>query len=174
LTEQSGAEYYPRNWGDSSIDVTGFSGGDAVQLRTIVPAFAQAKVAMRLAPGQDSAEMAKVLEGLLRDAAPATADVNLSFDHADAAVFDPAAPPLAIAKEALEAACGTPPALVRTGGSLPVLAAFARRDIPTILSGFALAQDAFHAPDESYRLESLRLGEAAARELYARLALLGS
>ena len=29
-----------------------------------------------------------------------------------------------------------------------------------------------HAPDESYRLEALRLGEAAARELYAALATL--
>ena len=32
--------------------------------------------------------------------------------------------------------------------------------------------DAIHAPDESYRLESLRLGEAAARELYTELASL--
>ncbi|MEA2486374.1 MAG: hypothetical protein QOF16_28 [Actinomycetota bacterium] len=174
LTDHSGAEYYPRNWGDSSIDVTGFGGGDAVQLRTIVPAFAQAKVAMRLAPGQDSAEMARVLEGLLRDAAPEAADIDLSFGYADAAVFDPRDPALVIAKEALEAACGTAPALVRTGGSLPVLAAFARQGIPTIFSGFALAQDAFHAPDESYRLESLRLGEASARELYARLSSLSS
>ncbi|MDQ3877354.1 MAG: M20/M25/M40 family metallo-hydrolase [Actinomycetota bacterium] len=172
LTEQSGAEYYMRNWGDASLDVTGLAGGDAVQMRTITPAFAQAKLAMRLAPGQDSAEMARVLERLLKDAAPANADVTISFDHADAAVFDPRDRALVIAREALEAACGAPPALIRTGGSLPVLAAFARRDIPTILSGFTLAQDAFHAPDESFRVESVRLGEAAARELYARLAAL--
>ena len=36
-----------------------------------------------------------------------------------------------------------------------------------MLSGFALEADAIHAPDESYRLESLALGERAARELYA-------
>jgi hypothetical protein len=33
-----------------------------------------------------------------------------------------------------------------------------------------LPDDAIHAPDESYRLESLRLGERSARELYAELA----
>ncbi|MFN2594907.1 MAG: M20/M25/M40 family metallo-hydrolase [Actinomycetota bacterium] len=173
LTEQSGAEYYARNWGDASLDVTGFAGGDAAQLRTITPAFAQARVAMRLAPGQDSAEMVRVLERLLKDAAPTNADVALSFKHADAAVFDPRDPALVIAREALEAACGAAPALIRTGGSLPVLAAFAQRNIPTILSGFTLPQDAFHAPDESFRVESLRLGEAASRELYQRLAALG-
>jgi len=46
----------------------------------------------------------------------------------------------------------------------------ADRGITSIVSGFALPDDAFHAPNESYRLESLRLGEAAARELYASLA----
>ena len=38
------------------------------------------------------------------------------------------------------------------------------------MSGFALPDDAYHAPNESYRLESLRLGEATARELYVALA----
>ena len=34
---------------------------------------------------------------------------------------------------------------------------------------FALPEDAFHAPNESYSLESLRMGEATARELYRGL-----
>ena len=51
-----------------------------------------------------------------------------------------------------------------------MLAVLAEREITTIVSGFALPADAFHAPNESYRLESLRLGEAAAGELYVALA----
>jgi acetylornithine deacetylase/succinyl-diaminopimelate desuccinylase-like protein len=43
-----------------------------------------------------------------------------------------------------------------------------------VLSGFAVAADNIHAPDESYRLEALRLGERAAKELYDRLATLRS
>jgi hypothetical protein len=39
-----------------------------------------------------------------------------------------------------------------------------------IVGGFGLAEDAIHAPDESYALHSLEWGEAAARELYAALA----
>jgi acetylornithine deacetylase/succinyl-diaminopimelate desuccinylase-like protein len=53
-----------------------------------------------------------------------------------------------------------------------VVAEFARAGIPTVVTGFVLAQDAFHAPDESFRLEGLRLGAVAAGELYAVLARL--
>jgi hypothetical protein len=59
---------------------------------------------------------------------------------------------------------------VRLGGTLPLLAVLADQGVPTIVSGFALGGDAFHAPNESYRLESLRLGELTARELYRSLA----
>ena len=62
------------------------------------------------------------------------------------------------------------PALIRSGGSIPVVAEFAKRRIPTIVSGFGLPDDAFHAPDESFRLESLDLGERTARELLTALA----
>jgi hypothetical protein len=62
--------------------------------------------------------------------------------------------------------------LVRSGGSIGVLAALADKGIPTILSGFGLPDDHIHAADESFRLDSLRLGEASARELYAALATL--
>jgi acetylornithine deacetylase/succinyl-diaminopimelate desuccinylase-like protein len=85
-------------------------------------------------------------------------------------VFDPSMPALKLAAEALEKVCGRRTALTRVGGSLPVLAAFAEKQIPAIVSGFALAGDGIHGPDESFRLQSLALGEAAARELYSRLA----
>ncbi len=71
---------------------------------------------------------------------------------------------------AIGRACGTAPVMTRLGGTLPVLAEFAAKGIPTVLSGFALDDDAYHAPNESYRLESLRLGERSARELYLGLA----
>jgi acetylornithine deacetylase/succinyl-diaminopimelate desuccinylase-like protein len=42
--------------------------------------------------------------------------------------------------------------------------------MPTIVSGFTLPDDAFHAPNESYSLRSLELGEATSRELLTALA----
>ena len=96
--------------------------------------------------------------------------MSIELERADPALFDPADPALGLAGEALERACGVAPALVRMGGTLPLLAVLAERGMTAIVSGFALPDDAFHAPNESYRLESLRLGEAAARELYGALA----
>src|SRR5688500_3599692 len=55
LTAGSGDNYYRQSWYDASVDVNGIAGGDAFQRRTITPGFAQAKVSMRLAPGQRSA-----------------------------------------------------------------------------------------------------------------------
>jgi acetylornithine deacetylase/succinyl-diaminopimelate desuccinylase-like protein len=114
--------------------------------------------------------MGAALERLLRAAAPAAADVEIEMEIADPALFDAEDPALRLAGEAIGRACGRPPAFVRLGGTLPLLAVLAERGVPTIVSGFVLPDDAIHAPDESYRLESLELGERSARELYGALA----
>ncbi|MBX5470362.1 MAG: M20/M25/M40 family metallo-hydrolase [Thermoleophilaceae bacterium] len=172
LGEEAAAAYYERSWADASLDVNGIEGGDAHQLRTIVPASARAKLTMRLAPGQRSERMRSELERLLRAQAPPYAEVDIRMSGAEPARFDPSLPPLRLAVEALERASGARPALVGSGGSIPILAAFAERGIPTILSGFLLPEDALHAPNESFGLDRLELAERAARELYAALATL--
>jgi acetylornithine deacetylase/succinyl-diaminopimelate desuccinylase-like protein len=116
--------------------------------------------------------MAASLERILRAAAPAGAQVELEIEATEPAGFDPADPALVLAREAIGRAAGARPLLVRTGGSIPILAAFADRGIPTVLSGFALDSDGIHGPNESYRLASLELGERAAYELYASLSAL--
>ena len=173
LVETSGTNYYPQNWAEPSIDVNGIAGGDAVQLRTIVPAEANAKLSMRLAPDQKAERMRDVLEGLLRGAAPTGVDVDVRFiGLSDPAVFDPQSPPLKLAAEALERTCGVAPALVRSGGSIGVLATLANKGIQTILSGFSLPDDNIHAPNENYRLTSLQFGYDASYELYRALGTL--
>jgi acetylornithine deacetylase/succinyl-diaminopimelate desuccinylase-like protein len=160
-------EYYERNGADASLDVNEVVGGEP---RTLVPATARATVSLRLAPGQKAAEIAPVLERLLRDAAPADADVTMTWQNADPSLFEPDLPALVLGAQAIERATGAPPALIRSGGSIPVVAEFAAREIPTIVSGFGLPDDAFHAPDESFRLKSLELGERTARALLTALA----
>jgi acetylornithine deacetylase/succinyl-diaminopimelate desuccinylase-like protein len=163
----AGDEFWDRTGAATAVDVNMIEVGEP---RTIVPSVARGHVSVRLAPGQSGAETAAELERLLRAAAPAGARLSIDLEVAEPALFDATEPALQLAAEAMERACGTPAALVRLGGTLPLLAVLARRGIPSIVSGFALPDDAFHAPNESYRLESLRLGEAAARELYAGLA----
>ncbi|HEY6778352.1 MAG TPA: M20/M25/M40 family metallo-hydrolase [Thermoleophilaceae bacterium] len=159
-------EFYERTGAAPSLDVNMIAVGEP---RTIVPALARGHVSLRLAPGQRAAKMGAELELLLRSAAPDGAEVAIDLELADPALFDPEHPALRLAAGAIERACGMEPAFVRLGGTLPLLAVLADRGTPTIVSGFVLDADAIHAPNESYRIESLRLGERSARELYHAL-----
>lgn len=166
LTGRAGAEYYERNWADASLDVNWIDGGQA---RTIVPGRSSAFLTMRLAPGQDNVALQRTLRDFLTAAAPAGVDVEVETSGVDAAAFDVESRPLVAARRVLREVCGVEPLIVRIGGTLPVMAPLARRGIPTILGGFAVAGDAIHAPNESFRLEALRLGAETARGLYQAL-----
>jgi acetylornithine deacetylase/succinyl-diaminopimelate desuccinylase-like protein len=163
------AEFHTRTMADASLDIHRMHGGDN---RTIIPPLAAADLSVRIAPGQDPNEIADALEGMLADAVPDGAELSLVFERAWPSRFDPAMPALRIARAALARALGTEPVLLRSGGSLPVLSAFAERGIPAIVSGFSLPHDNFHAPDESYAIASLDKGRRAARALYEDLAQL--
>jgi acetylornithine deacetylase/succinyl-diaminopimelate desuccinylase-like protein len=165
----AGAEYYARNGADASLDVNEVVGGEP---RTVVPALARASVSLRLAPGQDPQRMHAVLEGLMRSALPPGAELELESHLAMPVLFDPDEPALRLAARALTDACGREAAFVRTGGTIPIVAEMAARGYPVIASGFGLPEDAIHAPDESFSLHSLELGEASAGELYRALASL--
>ena len=137
-----------------------------------MPAVAHASVSQRLAPGQNARDALATLERLLREALPAGAELELSAELGEPSLFPPDNPAIALSAQALERAVGAPTAFVRSGGSIPVVAEFAARDIPTVVSGFGLEDDAYHAPDESFRLVALEQGAAAADELYQALATL--
>jgi acetylornithine deacetylase/succinyl-diaminopimelate desuccinylase-like protein len=163
------AEYYERNGADTSLEVNGIHAGEH---RTVVPAVAHASVSQRLAPGQNARDALATLERLLREALPPGAELELSAETGEPSLFPPDDPAIALSAQALERAVGAPTALVRSGGSIPVVAEFAARDIPTVVSGFGLEDDAYHAPDESFRLVALEQGAAAADELYRALSTL--
>jgi acetylornithine deacetylase/succinyl-diaminopimelate desuccinylase-like protein len=160
-------DFYDRTGAAPAVDVNMLATGEP---RTIVPAHARGYVSIRLAAGQRAAEIGPELKRLLRAAAPDGAEAGIELELADPALFDPAEPALQLAADALERACGAGPVLMRLGGTLPLLSVLADRGIPTIVSGFVLDADAIHAPNESFRLESLRMGERAAAELYRGLA----
>jgi acetylornithine deacetylase/succinyl-diaminopimelate desuccinylase-like protein len=169
VSPDAGRDYYERNGADASLDVNELVGGEP---RTLVPATARATVSLRLAPRQQPDEVKAEMERLLRAAAPGGAEVEISWHLANPALSDPDSAAVRLAVEAIERATGMQTAVVRSGGSIPAAAELMSHGIPTIVSGFTLPDDAFHAPNESYRVESLGLGERAARELYAALASL--
>lgn len=162
LAPGAGEEFHERTGARAAVDLNYTEAGAP---RTVLPGEARAAVTLRLAPGQSAADLQPVFEGLMRDAAPEGAEVEFHHHSGEPSFFDPESPALKLAAEAIGRACGSAPVFVRSGGSIPVVADLASAGIPTIVSGFSLPDDAFHAPDESYRLESLELGEKASREL---------
>jgi acetylornithine deacetylase/succinyl-diaminopimelate desuccinylase-like protein len=167
LHPSAGSEYYMRTWSDASLDVNGIRLGAE---RTIVPAVAHAALSQRLVPDQRAHEIAAVLERLLCHAAPDGADVEMRLGVSEPVLFEPTLAPLRVGVEALQRATGMRPAIVRWGGAIPVVSALAAVGIPTIVSGFALPDDLPHAANESFRLESIRLGLASGHALLTALA----
>jgi acetylornithine deacetylase/succinyl-diaminopimelate desuccinylase-like protein len=166
----AGGEYYLRNGADASLDINEIVGGEP---RTIIPAQAHATVSLRLAPGQDAQRIHEVLIGLLRSALPAGAELEeTSVQLAEPTLFSPEEPALQLAAEALRRACNAEPVFIRCGGTIPIVAEMAAQGYPVIVSGFALADNQMHAPNESYALRSLEWGEAASRELFKAFAAL--
>ena len=140
--------------------------------RTIIPAEAHATIALRLAPGQSVSACRTVLEELLRASLPKGAELEVDGHDAAPVFFDPDLPALRLAGQAMRSACGRDPVFTRVGGSIAMVGAMSAVGIPTLVSGFSLPEDAIHAPDESFSLRSLSLGEATARELFTAFAAL--
>jgi acetylornithine deacetylase/succinyl-diaminopimelate desuccinylase-like protein len=83
--------------------------------------------------------------------------------------MDPEHPVLRSGFDAIERATGVRPLAVRSGGTIPVAAAFAGRGIPTILSGFGTDDDNIHSPNERMELRRLDWAYASAREIFRAL-----
>jgi hypothetical protein len=58
---------------------------------------------------------------------------------------------------------------LRSGGTLPIVPTLADRDIPTIITGFALPGANMHSPNERFLVRYIPLGVAAARETLVSL-----
>ena len=58
------------------------------------------------------------------------------------------------------------PALIRSGGTLPIVPALAAKGIPTIITGFSLPDANIHSPNERLLVDYVPLGIAASRALF--------
>jgi acetylornithine deacetylase/succinyl-diaminopimelate desuccinylase-like protein len=166
-------EFYLRTLAEPALDVNGFASGSPELQKTVLPVEAVANLSLRLAPGQSVEATAAELERLLVAAAPAGASVTVErLSAAPPARVAPDARAIQLGLDAFERALGVRPALVRSGGTIPLLPALVDRGIPTILTGFGLPDSNIHAPNERLLADYLPLGTAAARELFRALGAL--
>ncbi len=167
-------DYYVRTWAEPSVDVHGIAGGSPDLVKTVLPVEARANVSIRIAPGQNVADVSAAFERLVRDAAPEGSDVDVKLQSAaEPGLVSPDAPALGLARGAFEQVFGRPSLLVRVGGSVPVVASLAARGIPTISTGIATNDSGAHSPNEKFPAEYLARGVEAVCETYRRLGQLG-
>jgi acetylornithine deacetylase/succinyl-diaminopimelate desuccinylase-like protein len=164
-------EFYRRTFAEPALDVNGIVTGSPLLQKTVLPVEAIANLSVRLAPGQRSKEIAPEVERLLREAAPDGADLKLElWSSAEPGLVPPDARAVQLGLDAFERVLGKRPVLVRSGGTLPIVAALSDKGIPTVITGFALPDSQIHSPNERLVAEYVPRGIAAARELFLAFA----
>jgi acetylornithine deacetylase/succinyl-diaminopimelate desuccinylase-like protein len=168
--DRAEADFYRRTWEGPSLTVHSIGCGDPRIHKTSIGTEALASLSLRVAPGQDPAALSEQLGRRLRSACPEHATVELdAWPPGSPAYVSPADPVIASGFDAIERATGTRPLAMRSGGSIPVMATLVSRGTPTILSGFATADDDIHSPNEKMRIRNLEWAFAAGREIFQGL-----
>ena len=173
LTGEAGFTTNERRWIRPTLDVNGIFGGFSGKgANTIIPKSAGAKVSMRLVPNQDSAKLSRQFDEAIQARCPDTVRLEI-VEHGSAEAY--VAPidgrPTQAARRALEEAFGRAPALIREGGSLPILATFKRMlNADSLLVGFADPNCNAHGPNEFVRIDDLNRGAEAIARVLAYLA----
>ena len=170
---ETGWSTLERVWCRPTCDVNGmWSGYIGEGSKTVLPSFAAAKVSFRLVPDQDPKQLFPKLEAYVKKLAPPGVTVKV-IDMHGALPFLTAHdhPMLQAAQRALARAWAKPPAMIREGGSIPVMATFQKtHGLPCILMGFGLHDDQIHAPNEKFSLTSFHGGTRSVAYLYEELA----
>jgi acetylornithine deacetylase/succinyl-diaminopimelate desuccinylase-like protein len=152
-------EFYIRTTAEPALDVNGIETGSPQLEKTVLPVRAVANVSVRLAPGQDPDTIAAAFEQLIEAAAPEGAELKVErWSSARPGIVPPDARAIKLGQDAFERVLGVRPALVRSGGTLPIVAALADKGIATIIAGFSLPDAQIHAPNENMPARYVPLG----------------
>ena len=173
LTGELGFTTLERRWARPTFDVHGLMGGyQGEGGKTIIPAWAGAKISFRLVPNQDPKTVAKQLKEFVASHTPKGVTVELIDLHGGSGVVvDPKSRFMQGAMKAVEEGFGKSPVLIREGGSIPIVADMvALLDCDVLLMGWGLDDDGAHSPNEKFCLEDYYRGIRASSRLWQYLA----
>ncbi|KIN71026.1 M20/M25/M40 family metallo-hydrolase [Sulfitobacter guttiformis] len=173
---EAGFSTLERLWVRPTLDVNGMWGGyTGAGSKTVIPNEAFAKITMRLVPGQVPQRAKEAVVAHLHAHLPdyATLEIYGERGQGGAYAVPPEHPLLAAATAALHKTSGQIPLKVRIGASLPLTEIVHRvLGMDTVMFSFSLSDEKFHAPNEFFRLSSIKDGLAAWVQIMREIALI--
>lgn len=162
--QQTGA---PALWGEekySPVERTGarptlevngiYSGFTGEGSKTVLPAWAMAKISTRLVPDQDPEEVYQQLVQYLESNAPDTVSFKVTnLVGSPASISDKKSAGVKAMQDAMQQVWGKKPLFKREGGSVPVVVLFMDLlKVDSVNCGFSLPDDNAHSPNEKLHL----------------------
>jgi acetylornithine deacetylase/succinyl-diaminopimelate desuccinylase-like protein len=155
-----------------TLEINGLTSGyQGEGSKTIVPAWARAKLTLRLVPAQNPAKILKAARRHIKSLCPPTVRLELETGHgAEPYLVSPTSPQAQAALRALRLAWGHEPVLMREGGSIPIVNDFKKYlHAETLLLGLALPDDNAHSPNEKFDLDCFAKGQLMGAYLWREL-----
>jgi acetylornithine deacetylase/succinyl-diaminopimelate desuccinylase-like protein len=155
-----------------TVEINGLTSGyQGEGSKTIIPAWASAKLTFRLVPDQNPALALRLAQKHLRKLCPPTVRLELIPGHGgEPYLVSPDSADAQAALRALRAAFGHEPVLLREGGSIPIVNDFkAILGANTLLLGLSLPDDNPHSPNEKFDLDCFAKGMRMSALLWPEL-----
>lgn len=156
-----------------TIEINGLTSGyQGAGSKTIIPAWASAKLTFRLVPNQKPGKIVRLVARHLRRLCPRTVRLEVEVGHGgEPYLVSPRGRFAQAALRALKEAFGQEPILLREGGSIPIVTDFRKiLGADSLLLGLALPDANAHSPNEKFNLDSFRLGMRMSAHLWQELA----
>ncbi|SKA99194.1 Acetylornithine deacetylase/Succinyl-diaminopimelate desuccinylase [Prosthecobacter debontii] len=161
-----------RRWARPTAEVNGIGGGyQGEGSKTVIPREAFFKLSFRLVPDQNPEQILDLATAYLQSKAPSSVRLDIYRGHTGQAyLMDPQGSLGQAAQRALLKTFGGKTALIREGGSIPIVQAF--KDVlnaDTLLLGLALPDCQAHAPNENFPIANFEAGIRLNQNLLAEL-----
>ena len=150
-----------RTWARPTLEVHGMPGGfTGFGAKTVIPAKASAKVSMRLVPDQRPEEIWKLFTRHVKSLVPKGIEVSCKrWSVADPIVVGTDNQYIRAAACAMHGVFKKDTVFIRSGGSIPIVAAFEKSlKVPSVMMGFGLPDDNIHAPNEKFHIPNFYRG----------------
>jgi acetylornithine deacetylase/succinyl-diaminopimelate desuccinylase-like protein len=158
---EAGYSTTERIWGRPTAEINGIGGGyQGKGTKTVIAREAMAKLTFRLVPDQEGEAVLKLARAHLQKNCPPGVKLEITDGHSGPwYLTNPRSPIGEAAQRALRKAFGKDVAVIREGGSIPIVSQFRSiLGVETLLMGLALPDCRAHSPNENFPLANLESG----------------